>query len=89
MSSDVTIQGLSCSKDTEKYRSLQYPPMPPDNDTFTDRGGFMTGRLPKMKEKWTPLFQDSSKCQTCRRMVIIFVAASVEGGQEQYMPIRK
>ena len=49
--SHVLIQGASCSMDKEKYLSPQNPPMPPVNEASTKRGGFMAGKVPKMKEK--------------------------------------
>ena len=71
--SHVLSQGASCSIDNEKYLSPQYPPMPPDSDASTKRGGCMAGNVPRMKEKCSPLLRAKSKCQTRKHMDIMCV----------------
>ena len=69
--SHVVNHGRNCTIESEKYRSPQYPPMPPESEASTNRGGLETGRLFSMKLKWSPLFRDISSRHTCRHIVII------------------
>ena len=66
--------------DKEKYRSPQYPPIPPVSEASTYIGVWRRGNLPRMKEKWSPLFRESITCQTWRQIDIINVSGRVQCG---------